>query len=280
MEIRAFIQSNYKQLVGANIAKFCLEKELKVKTEILNIDELPDLGLKNLRYKRGGIWVDYDCQDLQSFTLVRFLPPTLMNFNGFALVIDPDIFALKELSEILSICRSGNFSIAARRKKSAYDSSVMIMNCKNLQDKYSWASIVERLKSGEVDYADLMSLNLSDLNVMELEPKFNSWDFFDSTTLFLHTTNRLTQPWKTGLKIDFTRNDPGRYLGVIPKKLILKLLGKWPSRYQEHPSKHVEKKFFDLAQLAISSGSITLNDLDMAIRSKSIRPDFKRFIRI
>jgi hypothetical protein len=280
MELRAFIQSNNKQLVGAKVAKYCLEKELRVKTQILNVDEISDLGLANLRYKRDKKWLYYDPKDLQSFTLVRFLPPTLMNFKGFALVIDPDIFALKDLSEVFEICQSCNFSIAARRKNQAFDSSVMIINCQDLQGKYSWKSIVESLKSGDLDYVDLMSLNLPDLRLQELDPKFNSWDFFDPATLFLHTTNRITQPWKTGLKIDFMRRDPGKYFGAIPKKFILKFLGKWPVRYQEHPDKDIKEKFFDLAQHAILNGSLTLDDVDFAIRSKSIRSDFKRFVRI
>lgn len=278
MELRAFVQSNNKQLIGAKVAKYCLEKELKIETEILNVDELPNLNLEYLRYKRGGKWIVYDPKDLQSFTLVRFLPPTLMNFKGFALVIDPDIFALKDLSEVLEICHSGKFSIAARRKNQSYDSSVMIMNCQSLQGKYSWNLILENLRNGTLDYVDLMSLNLPDIDIQELDSRFNSWDFFDSTTLFLHTTNRITQPWKTGLKIDFVRKDPGKYLGVVPKKIMLKFLGKWPARYQEHPDGQIIEKFFELSRQAILGDYLALGDLDDAIRSKSIRSDFKRFI--
>jgi hypothetical protein len=280
MELKAFVQSNNKQLLGAKIAKFCLVKELGVETSILNVDEMSDLGLEQLRYKRSGKWHNHNSKDLQSFTLVRFLPPTLLDFKGFAIVIDPDIFALRDLSEILEICKNQDFSIAARRKNSFFDSSVMIINCESLRNQYSWNSILEALKYGKLDYVDLMSLNLPGIKIFELEQKYNSYDSFDPQTLFLHTTNRITQPWKTGLKIDFTRTDPGKYLGIISKKIVLKIFGNWPSRYQPHPSKEVESKFFSLVRLAMSAGVLTIKDIEEAISLKTVRPDFKKLLNV
>ena len=47
-------------------------------------------------------------------------------------------------------------------------------------------------------------MNLSfdqNLKIKKINNKFNSHDFIDEETVLLHTTNRLTQPWKEGKKL-------------------------------------------------------------------------------
>ena len=52
-----------------------------------------------------------------------------------------------------------------------------------------------------------MSLRFdNNLNINELDRKFNMHDKIDEDTVLLHTTNRITQPWKINLQIDFERN--------------------------------------------------------------------------
>jgi len=273
--LRAFIQANSKQLLGAKIAKSCLELNSNIKAEIINVDTL-DLGLNDLRYKRNGTWQTYKSNDLQSFTLVRFLPPSLLNFKGYALVIDPDIFALGSLDDFINEISDLSFDIIACEKKQAYDSSVMVMNCANLR-MLAWDKIIHELRSGSLDYLDSMSLNLNDLKIASLDRRFNSLDYMDDSTVLLHTTNRLTQPWKTGLRIDFTRNSPG-FLGPIPRKPFLKLAGKWPSRYRPHPNRNIEKAFFALTKKALISGYIEENDIRGQILQGNVRKDFMKCV--
>lgn len=278
MKLEIFIQANNKQLIGAKVAQAAIMRNSKILPQILNVDRMEGLGLENLNYKRGGNWVRLNANDLQSFTLVRFLPPTLMNFEGFSLVIDPDIFALQDLSDLFNLIETEDFSVLACEKKGFFDSSVMLINNSNFSEEYAWENIVEKLKIGSLDYLDLMSLNLYNIKVKKLERRFNSLDEISNDTVFLHTTNRLTQPWKTGLKIDFTRNNPGKYLNLVPKKVILKILGKYPSRYIRHPNPEIEKLFFKLANQAIKEGYLSEEEINQAIQARIVRRDFFKFI--
>jgi hypothetical protein len=278
MRIEFFIQANNKQLIGAKIAQAAIMRQCGILPTILNVSDATNLGLQNLSYMRDGKRVNYNASDLQSFTLVRFLPPTIMNFEGFSIVIDPDIFAIKNLSGLISQTDNKDFSVLACKKKESFDSSVMIINNEKFKSLYSWQKIIENLNSGVLDYKDLMSLNIPNLKVKDLDRIFNSLDYFSSDTVFVHTTNRLTQPWKTGLKIDFTRNNPGYYFGLIPKKLVFKILGRYPSRYKKHPDPKIEELFFDLARSAIKDGYLSIDEIRQAIAMGFVRKDFLRFI--
>src|SRR6185369_15343324 len=75
--------------------------------------------------------------DAQSFSPLRFMPPEVMGYQGRAVVIDPDIFALGDIWELLS-CDMGGKAILARPRSgtmapgSAMTSSVMLLDCPRL----------------------------------------------------------------------------------------------------------------------------------------------------
>ena len=54
-------------------------------------------GRKYIRKELEETWRN---DTLQSFTPLRFLPPQLMNYKNRVLVVDPDVFALKNIKEI------------------------------------------------------------------------------------------------------------------------------------------------------------------------------------
>ena len=51
--------------------------------------------------------------DAQSFSPLRFMPPEVMGYEGRAVVLDPDIFALGDIWDLLS-CDMGGKAILAR----------------------------------------------------------------------------------------------------------------------------------------------------------------------
>ena len=89
----------------------------------------------------------------------------------------------------------------------------------------------------------------------------------------LHTTNRLTQPWKTGLPIDFVINPMPKYFGIIPREPIHKLLGKYPTHYKPHPNKKIETFFFTLLKEAVTAGAVSKDEILESINSDNIRKD-------
>lgn len=273
----AFIQTNNKQLFGAKVAKFALERHSggphSIAVEILNSDDIPVFkNFEGTEYRfKGNEMRTYRREDLQSFTLTRFMPPEHMRFEGRALVIDPDIFALADVRELLDRDMGGN-AVRACRKKDAWDTSVMLLDCARLTH-WKIEDMLERLSKKEADYDTLMTLK-EEASVGELKRVWNHLDTLTPETKMLHTTGRLTQPWKTGLPIDFTRNRMPKIFGIIPREPVHKLLGKYPSTYQPHPDKNIEKFFFDLVRDALQAGAISKKEIESEIRSGNIRKDF------
>ena len=107
MKPTIFIQTNSQQYLGALLSQYSFKSasshpdEFDVK--IMNLDDFPVLnkqeGQTYCRKGRNAVWKN---NDLQSFTPLRFLPPQLMGFKGRALVVDPDVFAVGDVFEILS----------------------------------------------------------------------------------------------------------------------------------------------------------------------------------
>lgn len=270
-----FIQTNNKQLFGAKIAKFAMETrgkayEHNIPVTIMNVETYPwYMKYAGMKYTRGKETRTHSPSDLQFFTLSRFLPPKLMDYNGKAIVIDPDIFALRDISPLFELYAT-DAPIAACKKKDVWDTSVMILNCKKLLH-WDVENMLEGLKNGSEDYQTWMQLQKE--TVQEIPRTWNSLDILTEETNMLHTTNRLTQPWKKGLPIDFTPGTPPKLFGIIPRTPLLKLRGKWPTHYKQHPNRYIEQLFLTLFKEALESGNISKEEVVEEINKKNIRSD-------
>ncbi|HVM58719.1 MAG TPA: hypothetical protein VMT80_00060 [Candidatus Paceibacterota bacterium] len=270
-----FIQANRKQYLGALIAKHAMEtrgkaKEHGILVSIMLVEEMPAyMKYAGMRYQRRGEMRTHDPADLQFFTLSRFAPPELMHYEGRAIVIDPDIFALADVAPLFDLDLKGN-ALAACPSKGGFDSSVMVLDCAKLRH-WSIEKILGALKDGTADYDDWMRLRKE--SVLPLSRDWNSLDHLTDETKLLHTTNRLTQPWKTGLPIDFTRNKMPKIFGIIPREPIQKMFGSYATHYQPHPNTEIERLFFTLAREAIQDGAVSRNALQAEIAARHVRPD-------
>ena len=72
--------------------------------------------------------------DLQSFTPLRFMPPELMGYQGRAIVIDPDVFAVGDIFELLTPRHGGQGDHVPRPRKGPKNlaSAVMLLDCAKL----------------------------------------------------------------------------------------------------------------------------------------------------
>jgi hypothetical protein len=272
---KVFIQTNDKQLLGAELARFAILRGLKekgsVEVELLNVDGMAEFkAFAGKRYKRGGLEMTYDPADLQSFTLSRFMPPERMGWQGRAVVIDPDIFCLTDIGGLFET-DLGGAAVAACRKKDAWDTSVMLLDCAKLRH-WKIGTLLEGLGSGRADYADWMTLK-KETAMKELPRLWNNLDRLTPETRMLHTTGRLTQPWKTGLPIDFRRNPLPKIFGLVPREWLHRLMGKYPTRYQPHPDKDIEKFFFKLLADGLEAGAVSERFVKDEIAKKNVRPD-------
>lgn len=265
-----FIQSNKKQLVGAKIAKHALEvrgkaREHGIPVSIIEVEKVPAFQAFVGKPYRKGNYAAYTFADLQSFTMTRFMPPELMAFSGRALVIDPDIFALTDILPLIEMDLGG--AAIAACKKNPWDTSVMVLDNTKLTH-WKIETLLSDIASRKRSYEDIAALRDEQAVVTELSREWNSLDYLNQNTKMLHTTQRLTQPWKTGLPIDFTFNPVPKLFGIIPRFWVTH-----PTHYQPHKSREIEKFFFELLRDAVRGGAVSVQDVEDGVRSKDLRPD-------
>jgi hypothetical protein len=293
MKPAVFIQANDKQMLGARVAAHALRRNSRqpgaFDIRIMRVEDMAALhnrhGQSYLREGKAAVW---DNGNLQSFTPVRFLPPQLAGYQGRAVVIDPDVFALADVMDLLTM-DMGDKSVFARKitgdavRGDYWATSVMLLDCAKLTH-WQWEENIDEMFSFKRDYRDWTSLMLEPQHSIGiLEDAWNHYDRLDGSTKMLHNTGRLTQPWKTGLPIDFTydkRARIDRVAGLVPREWMRRIkfavTGRAylpPGFYQPHPDRRQEALFFQLLRECVENGEITLPELETEIAAQHIRKD-------
>jgi hypothetical protein len=291
MKPTVFIHTNHKQMVGARVSAYSMIRNSpnrdKFSVEIIALADFPALYRRHGQsYLREGGRTLWDNEDLQSFTPLRFLPPQLMRYQGRAVVTDPDVFAIGDIHDLLTR-DMGDKAILARKispkdgRAPYYASSVMLLDCAKLRH-WRWDEQIEEMFAGARDYRPWMSLFLEPGGAIgPLEEAWNAFDVLGPDTKLLHNTGRLSQPWKTGLPIDFTKTVSGRRSrkwGVIPRPWIARvrtaLSGSDSARtYRPHPDPNQERFFFSLLRECLEQGIVTEAALSAEIEKRHLRPD-------
>ena len=142
----------------------------------------------------------------------------------------------------------------------------------------NFEKIIDDLFSFKIDYSELINLEFIDKNSIGLiDENFNSHDEITDQTILLHTTNRITQPWKTGLDIDYSYNVSNlnlfinyfkKYVGLDYQKKFLE------KKYQPHPDKKVIKFVTKLFEDAFNAKKITYEELIFSVEKKFISKQF------
>ena len=273
MKPTVFIQANHRQLLGARIAAHSYKsrsaKPDSFNVRIITTDEYPRLQQSGQSILRGGQVVAWNPDDLQSFTPLRFAPPTLMRFQGRAVVTDPDCFAVGDVAELFARDMEAKAIMAVQRlgkgKRPSYlASSVMLLDCAKLKH-WDFEPLLDGLFARQFDYLDWVALKLEEPDTLGLlEPEWNSFDQLTPSTKILHTTKRRTQPWKTGLPVDFVARSRG------PLDLLKKLR---PDRYRVHPDPNQEAFVYSLLAELVDSGGVTKEELVAEMAADHIRHD-------
>jgi len=283
-----FIHTNHKQMLGALISRFSLQKRSnhadQFDVKFIEVKDYPCmLSREGQKYRRDGEMRPWVNNDLQSFTPLRFAPPELMDYDGRAVVMDPDIFAIGDIWELLSRDMEGK-AIMCRPKsgrkgrKGAYASSVMLLDCAKLKHWQFESNFTEMFEPVQRDYMDWISLKLEDpATIGLLENEWNDFDNLTANTKLLHNTKRKTQPWKTGLKIDYR---PADTFQLFPPRHWFRrarraLFGdyRFAGTYGAHPDPNQERFFFNLVKEALEDGAITEDMLRDEIDQGHLRTD-------
>jgi hypothetical protein len=284
-----FIQTNKKQLLGALVAAHALKRNSAhpddFDVRLMHLEEHDFFFRKEGQvYLRDGLKRVWNNDDLQSFTPLRFMPPELMGYQGRAVVIDPDIFAVGDIWELITRDMHGRAIMCCNRgSRKAHATSVMLLDCAKLKHWHVETQFNEmfELKRDYIDWTGLGSEPQGSIGVLESE--WNDFDNLTPATKLLHNTRRKTQPWKTGLKVDFSPVDRVQYFPVWTWLMIArrKLFGDYGmlGHYQPHPDQNQERFFFGLLRECVEQGIITEAMLRDEMQKDHIRHDAMEVLR-
>ncbi len=287
MDYCVFVHTNHKQWLGALVAEYALRRNSahseKFETRIIKIADYPFFQAhQGKRYLRGGLMWKWENDDLQSFTLTRFLPPEVMGYQGRALVIDPDVFAVGDVWDLLSRDMQGKAIMCRRRSgtkgaEGCQATSVMLLDCGKLSH-WRVEENFQEMFDAKRDYMDWVCLRHEDPDsIGGFEEEWNDFNRLTSQTKMLHTTKRKTQPWKTGLPIDFRPQErfqwfpPRDWLGRARRQIFgeYAFLG----RYKPNPDPNQENFFFALVKECLDEGIISQDLLRDEMRKNHVRHD-------
>ena len=282
MQKAVFIHTNAKQMIGAIVGRRSLKRNSADPDAFdVRITRQEDFPLfrefQGRKFLRDGNWRVWDNADLQSFTPVRFMPPELMGYQGRAVVIDPDVFAVGDINELLDRDMQGKAVFARPRpghkgKAHYVATSVMLMDCAKLEH-WNVRKQFEDMFAGRLDYEDWIELRTEPEEAIgHLEPYWNDFDRLAPETRLIHNTKRRTQPWKTGLPIDFT-NRPPWFMRVVGISGYRKR-----GTYKPHPDPRQEQFFFALLRECYEAGEVTDEMLEAEMASDHVRHDAREMI--
>ncbi|MEZ5559125.1 MAG: hypothetical protein R3E86_11385 [Pseudomonadales bacterium] len=288
MEHCVFIHTNSKQIVGAIVAQHALRRfssnNDKFDVRLINTDDHPFLrDFEGKLYLRDGIQRVWLNDDLQSFTPLRFMPPELMGYQGRAVVIDPDIFAVSDVWDLLSRDMQGKAIMCRPRSgtKGVVDkclaSSVMLLDCAKLTH-WRCEEQFRSMFDSKLDYHDWICLkNEPRESIGMFENEWNDFDHLTARTRMLHTTRRKTQPWKTGLPVDWRPAERFRLFPPIGwlMRARRKVFGEYAflGNYKQHPDANQERLFFGLLRECLDAGLVTQAMLEAEMEKNHVRHD-------
>lgn len=278
MKSAVFIHTNQKQMIGAKIAAYALKSRSKspdkFDVHLLTLEDTPHLskreGCHYLRKGKEAIWRN---EDLQSFSPLRMMVPQAMHFEGRAVLIDPDVFAVGDVNDLLEIDMKGK-SILCRHIKEGYKSngngfyatSVMLLDCEKLRH-WDWDKQIDAMFEKRLDYGDWISLKFENPEVIgELPEEWNHFDTLNMDTKLIHNTERSTQPWKTGLAVDYdttTKRWYSRFLSLFKPQ----------ERYLPHPDPSQERLVLNLLKECLEKGLIDEYFVRSEVAKSHVRKD-------
>ncbi|MGI9357012.1 MAG: hypothetical protein ACR2PF_17880 [Rhizobiaceae bacterium] len=285
-----FIHTNEKQMVGAHVSAYSMKRQASdpdsFDVQIIRKEDYSWFDdYEGRQYLREGGPHVWENDDLQSFTPLRFMPPELMGYKGRAVVVDPDVFAIGDICKLLDRDMEGKAVLAKPRPghKGYSDyiaTSVMLMDCEKLKH-WHCQTMFNELFEWQRDYELWMRLGDEPKeSIGHLESIWNDFDRLEKDTQLLHNTKRRTQPWKSGLPIDFT-NRLGLF-GLLPAKWTPT---KWitrvrlPGSYKQHPDNRQTNVFFAYLRECLDTGILDEQLVRKHMSSNHVRHDALDVVR-
>jgi hypothetical protein len=280
-----FIHTNEKQVLGAIVSQYSFQRfASNPKAFDVKLIETKDYpwfkSFEGKTYLRDGLKREWLNDDLQSFTVLRFMPPEVMGYKGRSIVVDPDVFCVSDISPLLSRDMQGKAILARHRsgsKRHVYASSVMLLDNAKLKH-WRVKENFEEMFRFERDYMKWVTLQLEPQDSIGLlETYWNDFDKLTRETRMIHNTKRQTQPWKTGLPVDY--RPPEKAGSLMPRNVYHRirraLFGEYGllGTYDRHPDPNQERLFFALLKECYEKGIVTEAMIQHEMKHNHVRHD-------
>jgi hypothetical protein len=195
-------------------------------------------------------------------------------------VVDPDVFCVSDIGPLITREMSGKAVLARKRGANSakeFASSVMLLDNTRLRH-WTVEKNFEEMFGLKRDYSDWINLRLEPKDSIGiLEDFWNDFDRLTPETRLIHNTHRRTQPWKTGLKVDFRPAErAGSFnLSNLFHRTRRALFGEYGflGHYHKHPDGNQERLFFALLRECVEKGIVTKNMLGEQMRLNHLRHD-------
>jgi energy-coupling factor transporter ATP-binding protein EcfA2 len=180
--------------------------------------------------------------DLQSFTPLRFLPPELMGYQGRAVVIDPDVFAVGDVWELLSRDMAGQgdpVPASAAGDKGCYAVQRHAAGLRPAHPLALRGSSSARCSSGKRDYMDWICLKLEPKETIgAFEAEWNDFDRLTPRRSCCTTPSAGPSPGRPACR--WTSRRPARRPGASALGWLMRARGECSAlrglgRYKRHP---------------------------------------------
>jgi hypothetical protein len=276
-----FVHTNDKQMLAARVCAYSLQARSKhprdFEVRLLRVETTPHLypdreGPRHLWAKRVCIWRNCD--------------PRSWALTGSA-VLDPNVFAVGDVYELLRRDMKGKAIVCCRRPSGFCNSSIMLLDCARLKH-WHWNRNIDATFALRLDMYDWLRLVGENPDAIgALEDEWNHLDTLNGSTRLLHNTERLTQPWKTGLPLDFDLGLIGSYAhraGFHPSDILrqtkqrLSRLSMPHGKYQPHPDRNQENFFVARLKEAIDQGAVREGFVATEVKEKRVRSDIFELI--
>jgi lipopolysaccharide biosynthesis glycosyltransferase len=184
-------------------------------------------------------------RNVTEFSNYRFLIPQICGHQGRAIFLDSDMVCLRDIGELFDTPMNGCDFLAkgeAYQGSDRWGLSVMLIDC--AKARFNLEQIFGEIDQGLYSRTDFHQMTPKFLahhpyRVGALDPRWNSFDYYDADTRLIHYTNLVTQPWKF----------PGHPYGEL-----------WFRYFRE----------------ALEAGTITKEDVDLTLVRAYARQDILR----
>lgn len=233
-EIRIVIGTEDAQYVPQQVLKYSIEKNTSHPVEIHCIQQEGE--------RVGGT----------NFGFVRFIIPSMFNFEGKAIYVDADQLVLTDVEGLwsslddehdIAVVQNAEGFFGDKVVQQCNQTSVMVLNCerlKNWDPKTLFDNVVPNrapLEDNQIHYRDFIKLDWMDQSRLQsLDPRWNHFNIIQDDSKLVHFSHVRSQPWK---KPDHPLTEMwGRWLKKAIRAGYIKRRELWREIRRGHLHKH------------------------------------------